>query len=100
MKIFGTKTEIGPDTVLQRKHGILHNYIDGEVVMMSPDFHQYLGLNKVASHIWELLENPRSISQLEILLMNEYNVSLEQCSIETSEFVEQLLDKQLICIIK
>jgi hypothetical protein len=96
MGIFTAKTEIGPDTVLHRKTDTLFNQIDGEVVMLSIENSEYYGMDKVGSRIWELLEQPHSFKALVTALMDEYEVSEEQCSNETLAFLKKLTDKELI----
>jgi hypothetical protein len=99
MKLFGTKKEIGPDTVLQRKPGLLFNEIDGEVVMLSIENGEYYGMDKVGSRIWNLLEEPISLQQLLKMLLKEYNVSEMQCFHETRIFLQNLMYKKLIRIL-
>jgi len=96
MGIFGTKKEITPDTILQRKAGMLFNEIDGEVVMLSIENSEYYGMDKVGSRIWELLEHPLSLKELVKKLTEEYEVSEEQCSLDTLEFLRKLTEKKLV----
>jgi hypothetical protein len=96
MGIFAAKKEIGPGTVLHRKHDLLFNQIDGEVVMLSLENSEYYGMDKVGSRIWELLEHPLTLKDLVGKLMDEYTVSEEQCTRETLAFINKLKDKALI----
>jgi hypothetical protein len=96
MAIFGAKKEIGPDTLLQRKPGLLFNEIDGEVVMLSIENSEYYGMDKVGSRIWHLLENPMHFKILVDILMGEYEVSKEQCITDALSFLNKMKDKKLI----
>lgn len=96
MGIFVTKKEITPDTILQRKGGLLFNEIDGEVVMLSVENSEYYGMDKVGSRIWELLEQPLRFSELVDKLMVEYEVTEQQCTVDTLAFLKKLLDIKLI----
>lgn len=96
MGIFTAKKEIGPDTVLQRKRELLFNEIDGEVVMLSIENSEYYGMDKVGSRIWELLEQPYSFRGLITKLIEEYEVSEEQCNKDTLAFIKKLTDKKLV----
>jgi hypothetical protein len=98
MGIFVAKKDIGPDTILQRKPGLLFNQIDGEVVMLSIENSEYYGMDKVGSRIWELLEIPITLKELIVTLMNEFEVSEEKCKIESIEFIQKLLTKKLLKI--
>jgi len=73
--------------------------MDGETVMMSIENGEYFGLNPVGSRMWELIENPIEVDALIELLLDEFDVSREQCEIETMEFLNHLLEKKLLTII-
>ena len=96
MGIFGAKKEITPDTMLQRKPGMLFNEIDGEVVMLSIENSEYYGMDKVGSRIWQLLENPMRFNELVNRLMDEYDVTEEKCRQETLDFVKKMTEKKLL----
>jgi len=96
MGLFTAKKEIGPDTVLQRKSDLLFNEIDGEIVMLSIENGEYYGMDKVGSRIWELLRQPCTLKSLVANLMKEYEVSEQQCNIDTLVFINKLYDKELI----
>ena len=96
MGFLDVKKELTPETVIQRKPGLLFNEIDGEIVMLSVANSEYYGMDKVGSRIWELIENPVILKDLINTLLNEYNVGKEQCSIETLTFLEKLWNKKLI----
>jgi len=99
MGIFGSKKEITPDTMLQRKPGMLFNEIDGEVVMLSIENSEYYGMDKVGSRIWRLLEKPTTFKILVNKLMDEYMVSREQCMIDTLGFINKMAEKKILIII-
>jgi hypothetical protein len=96
MGVSTAKKEIGPDTVFRRKADLLFNEIDGEVVMLSIENGEYYGMDKVGSRIWELLDQPYSFKDLVGKLMDEYEVSEQQCSGDTLAFLKKLTDKKLI----
>ncbi len=96
MGLFSAKKEIGPDTMLQRKSGLLFNEIDGEVVMLSIENSEYYGMDKVGSRIWHLLEKPMRLRELVSALMEEFEVTEEQCTTDTIAFLKKITDKKLI----
>jgi len=98
MGIFGSKKEITPDTMLQRKPGMLFNEIDGEVVMLSIENSEYYGMDKVGSRIWQLLENPMLFKELVNKLMDEYDIAEEQCYQDTIEFLEKMIEKKVLIL--
>jgi len=96
MRALAKRDQIGPNSVLQRASEMLFNKIDEEVVMLSITNSEYYGLDKVGSRIWELLESPVSMKELVRMLLEEYDVSQEQCEIDTVTFLNKLIDKKLL----
>jgi hypothetical protein len=99
MGIFAARKEITPDSFLQRKGDLLFNEIDGEVVMLSIENNEYYGMEKVGSRIWELLENRLGFKELVTRLMEEYEVSEQQCTTDTLAFLKKLEEKKLLVIL-
>ncbi|MBN2215132.1 MAG: lasso peptide biosynthesis PqqD family chaperone [Bacteroidales bacterium] len=96
MGIAAKSRKIEPDTILKRKQDQLFSEIDGEVLMLSIENSEYYGMDKVGSRIWQLLEEPLSFKQLIGILMDEYEVTEEQCTKDTRKFIEQLMEKELV----
>ncbi|NOU17844.1 MAG: lasso peptide biosynthesis PqqD family chaperone [Bacteroidales bacterium] len=86
-------------SIIQRSNKLVSSNMDGETVMMSIENGEYFGLNSVGSRMWELIENPIKVNTLIELLLDEFDVSREQCEAETMEFLNHLLDKKLLTII-
>ncbi len=67
-----------------------------EVVMMSQDQNDYLGLNAVASVIWDKLEQPRQVGDVCKELLEQFEVTQDQCEADVVRFVEQMLERELV----
>ncbi len=68
------------------------------MVTMSIENGMYYGMNAVASRIWELIPEPKSISEVCDTLLDEYQVDPEQCEKEVLALVSQLNDEGLIVV--
>ena len=79
-----------------QRRGIVQSKIDDETVMMDAASGFYFGLNSVASVVWELLKEDRTLDQLVEKLMLEYAVSREQCIEETTQLLQQMLAHKVI----
>jgi len=91
--------KIDINTNVQRISNVLSNQIDGETILLSIENGEYYGMENIGSRIWELLENPVSIQNILKYLLDEFDVSKEQCTIDTLKFVNKLIDKNLINIL-
>ena len=64
--------------------------VGDELVMMSAEKGNYLGLSEVGSRIWELVEAPRTIEDLCTHLVTEFDVTPDICRTEVEAFLEEL----------
>lgn len=77
--------------IYSRSNRAISGKLDNELVMMDIEAGKYFSLNPVATRIWELLENPRSLDELCLLLQKEYDVSEVRCRQETEACINKLL---------
>ena len=69
---------------------------DGEMVILSLKNSVYYGLDPIGARIWDLLQQPRTVGEVQEILLNEYEVEPERCSQELSALLSELLDHGLI----
>lgn len=91
---------ISINSTIKSNPELVSTEVDGEKVMMSIENGEYFGLDSVGSRIWELIENPIRVEALVNLLIEEFDVSKEQCKLDTLEFLNELLEKKLLLIIE
>jgi len=72
--------------------------LDNEAVLMSIDNGEYYKMNPIATDIWEMISNPKKISDIINTLLQEYDVSKEKCAKEVFEFLNHLNEKNLISV--
>lgn len=81
--------------VITRHPDMLSAEIGGEAVMMSIEKGAYFGLNPVATRIWDLIEQPKSLAELVAVIFEEYDVSPEQCEADVREFTADMIERGL-----
>lgn len=69
-----------------------------ETVMMDIMSGKYFKLSEVGGSIWNKIENPTLVSDLIKSLLEEYEVSEEDCTTQTLDFLTQLADKGIIVV--
>lgn len=84
------------NTFFRRNPDLLFSDMDGETVMMSIQNGEYYGLDEVGSRIWQLLEKPESAETLTEKLIEDYEVTRENCLSDVMEFLNILAEKHLI----
>jgi hypothetical protein len=73
--------------------------LNGEAVILNLKNGKYYGLNGVGSRIWDLVQTPISSGEIESVILLEYDVALELCQRQVSEFLKQMLAEELIEIV-
>ena len=84
------------EKVFKRKKELAWRNIDGEMVVMDLDGAIIRGFNETATFIWEHINGLRSINEISKTLAEEFKLSQEQALADVIEFIELLLEKELV----
>lgn len=79
-----------------RNNDFVFNEVDGELVMMNLENGAYVSLNESGKSIWHILETPKNANEIIELLLQEFEVSPEVCSLEVHDFLAKMLDKNVV----
>jgi hypothetical protein len=85
-----------PNPVYRRALTLMEADIGDELVALDATAGNCFGFNQVATSVWRSLEQPRTFEQLRDQLLNEYEVSSEQCSSELQELLENMKASGLV----
>jgi hypothetical protein len=78
--------------MMVRKQGDwLSAKVGDELVMMSAEKGNYIGLSEVGARIWELIEAPQEVDAVCAQLQQEYAVAPEVCRAEVETFLSELV---------
>lgn len=69
--------------------------IDGEMVLLDMNTENYFGLDGVASDIWKLLQEGKTIQQTFDALLEIYDVEPEQLKNDLEAFIDKLVENKL-----
>lgn len=85
--------------MIVRRHGDwLAAKVGDELVMMSAEKGNYIGLSEVGSRIWELIETPQEIDTLCAQLQNEYDVTSDTCRADIDAFLNEMVKHGVIAL--
>lgn len=84
------------EKVYRRSADLLEAEINDELVALEPNRGTCFGFNSVATHVWRKLEQPRNFQQLKAELLEEFDVSDEQCANDLRDLLEQMQESHLI----
>jgi hypothetical protein len=77
--------------IVRRQGDWLSAKVGEELVMMSAEKGNYIGLSEVGARIWELIETPQEIDALCVQLLDEFEVAPEVCRAEVDSFLNELV---------
>ena len=92
-----SKTIVASTTAVADENA-LSTTIDGETVILQQEAGEYYGLNEVATFIWELLEEPRMVSEICEAVTREYDVTYERCEVDVTMILTELAEKELVTL--
>lgn len=69
-----------------------------ETIVLELEKGNYYGLGEVSSRVWELVQQPISLEDLSNKILEEYEVSPEQCEQDLHQLLKKLLELGLIQI--
>ncbi len=75
---------------------ILSAEVRNEVVLMSIEKGVYFGLNPVGDRVWSLLDELVAVQEVCATIVEEFEVTLEQCQEEVLEVLKDMREQGLI----
>ena len=67
-----------------------------EAVVLSLNNSTYYGLNSLGARIWSLIQEPRSVSEIRSIILEEYDVDPDRCEKELLDLLRKLAAQGLI----
>ena len=89
-----------PLTTYQALSAHLYSEIGSEAVILDLQSGIYYGLNETSNQIWLWLQKPRTLLELSKLLLDEYDVPLEEALRDLQSLLQEMIDTGLIEIVK
>jgi hypothetical protein len=70
--------------------------LEGEAVILHLRDGVYFGLNEVASKVWRLVQEPRTIMEIRDALLADYDVEPDDCTRDLLELIYRFQDWKLL----
>ncbi len=92
---------VTPESVLTKNTNVLPRDIAGEMLLIPirgelADLQQVYGLDELGREVWERLDGKRSAEDIAADIVEDYDVSREQCRADVLAFLSGLLDAGLV----
>ena len=86
------------DALVSRRASLLEAELDGELVALHVDRGTCYGFNGTATRIWSLIEQPKRVSELQAILLAEYDVDPQTCRDQLVDLLGQLEQDGLVLV--
>lgn len=90
------KTELSSRTVVVATKNEISCKLGEEAAILGLKNSVYYGLNAVGARIWDLLQEPKRLGDVQTTIVSEYDVSAEQAERDLVRFVRGMLAEGLI----
>jgi hypothetical protein len=87
-----------PQTTVHATQEQLSSKLEDEVVILNLANSVYYGLDSVGARIWELIQEPRTIAELQAMLLAEYEVEPASCEKALLDLLRDLQANHLITL--
>ncbi len=77
----------------------VHCDVEDEIVILEMNEGNYYGLNPVGAFIWNKIQNPTQVGEIEKAILEEYDVDPDVCERDLMNLLGELLEKNLIELI-
>jgi hypothetical protein len=84
------------DAVVERRDEPLSATLDGEAVLLEPDSGTYYGMNDLGTDVWEHIESPTTVAEVEATIREAYDVDPGVVAQDVRSFLSDLADADLI----
>lgn len=70
--------------------------LGGEAVILSLDDGMYYGLDAVGARVWDLIQQPRKVAEIQQAIVSEYDVDAAQCEADLLALLQDMAGRGLI----
>ncbi|MBF0406260.1 MAG: PqqD family protein [Candidatus Riflebacteria bacterium] len=91
--------EINSEMKFSRSENIVAGLVDGDFMLSDLQSGKYHQMNGTGKMIWEILEQPMTVSEICDSLVKEFEVEPDNCLKELKIFLKELFKKNILQII-
>lgn len=88
--------KINADSIVVASKDQMASSLGGETVILGMTKGRYYGVSDVSARVWQLVQSPIRVADLQQMIVSEYAVSAEQCEIDLAALLEKLLNEGLV----
>ncbi|CAN5380773.1 hypothetical protein BH10PSE12_BH10PSE12_34750 [soil metagenome] len=83
-------------SVISANKNVVACELEGDSVLLDIDSSRYFKLNSVGTHVWNALDVPRTVADLQSLILNSFEVDPERCAQDLDSLLGNLSKSGLV----
>jgi hypothetical protein len=87
---------ISLESIVVAAQGQVSSELGGDAVIMDIKSGAYLGLNSTGARIWNLVQQPRKVSEIRDAICKEYDVESDRCENDVLSLLRQMAARGLL----
>jgi hypothetical protein len=87
---------LSPESIVVVSKDQMASDIAGETVILGLTAGRYYGLDAVGARIWQLIQTPTLVSDVERVIVSEYEVDPERCRQDLLSVLRKMIDAGLV----
>ncbi len=72
--------------------------LSGEAVILQLSDSMYYGLDPVGASVWKLVQTPRTVTEVRDAIIEEYDVTPEQCEADVRALLGEMAESRLVTV--
>jgi hypothetical protein len=89
---------VAADVLITRIEGLIEAEVDGDLVGLVIDTGTCFGFNPTARRVWQLIEEPKRLSELCAALTAEFEIGKADCETQVAALLDQLQREGLVAL--
>jgi hypothetical protein len=90
--------QLTPHSIVAATPRQLSSDLSGGAVILNLADGTYYGLDEVGASVWKMLDRPRSVAELRDRVVEEFDVTLEECEADLLDLLRDLERHALVSI--
>lgn len=86
------------DPIISASPNQVSGVLNGETILLSSTTNMYYGLDPVGSRMWELIQEPKRISDICRQLALDFEVDPVVCEHDIRELIQKMVDADLVIL--
>ena len=90
------KSRVTPDSIVVVSKDQVSSDLAGEIAILNLKAGAYYGLDDVGARVWNLIQEPKRVSEVRDAILEEYDVEPDRCEHDLIALLEKMAAEELV----